>query len=147
MNPPAPETPGVFRHCFTVPADVIDGNGHVNNVAYVQWMQDVAIRHSESVGGSAAMRAAGGTWVVRSHRIEYRSPAHAGDAVEVTTWVMSFERVRSLRRYRFVRTTDERLLATGETEWVFVNAQTGRPWAIPEAVRGCFVVVPAGEGT
>ncbi len=146
MNPPGRDTPGVFRHGFIVPADVIDRNGHVNNVAYVQWMQDVAIRHSEAVGGTAAMRAAGGTWVVRSHRIEYRSPAHAGDVVEVATWVASLERVRSLRRYRFVRTTDDRLLATGETEWVFVNAQTGRPCAIPESVRRCFVLVPAAEG-
>lgn len=27
----------IFAYSFTVPATVIDENGHVNNVAYVQW--------------------------------------------------------------------------------------------------------------
>jgi len=31
----------IFASSFTVPESVIDENGHVNNVAYVQWMQDV----------------------------------------------------------------------------------------------------------
>ena len=41
---------GIFRHEFTVPEDVIDGNGHVNNVAYLRWMIDVAIRHFHASG-------------------------------------------------------------------------------------------------
>ena len=36
----------LFRYRFVVPDEAVDGNRHVNNVAYVQWMQDVAIRHS-----------------------------------------------------------------------------------------------------
>jgi acyl-CoA thioester hydrolase len=141
------ETGGVFRFQFTVPADAIDQNGHVNNVVYIQWMQDVAIRHSEASGGTAAMRAVGCTWVVRSHKIEYLSPAYAGDSLEVATWVASFQRVRSLRQYRFVRTSDARLLATGETEWVFVAATTGRPRAIPETVITCFTPRPSHQGS
>ncbi len=142
VNPTDPVTPGIFRHRFTVPSGAIDENGHVNNVVYVQWMQDVAIRHSETTGGSAAVRAVGCSWVVRTHRIEYLSPAFAGDVIEATTWVVNFQRVRSLRRYRFVRMSDAKLLARGETDWVFVNARTGRPCAIPESVRTRFVVVP-----
>jgi len=37
--------------------------------------------------------------------------------------------------------SDAKLLARGETEWVFVNARSGRPCAIPESVRACFAVV------
>ncbi len=132
---------GIFRCQFTVPSGVIDENGHVNNVVYVQWMQEVAIRHSETMGGSAAVRAAGCSWVVRTHHIEYLSPAFAGDVLEAATWVVNFQRVRSLRRYRFVRMSDAKLLARGETDWVFVNAKSGRPCAIPESVRTCFTVV------
>ena len=36
----------IYRFDIKVPAEVVDGNGHVNNVAYVQWMQDAAIRHA-----------------------------------------------------------------------------------------------------
>lgn len=131
----------IFRHVFVVSKDAEDANGHVNNVVYVQWMQDVAIMHSDSVGGSAAMRASGCTWVVRSHKVEYLSPAYAGDRIEASTWVANVQRARSLRQYRFVRTSDAKLLAQGETEWVFVNAETGRPAAIPESVRHCYVPV------
>lgn len=42
----------IFRDEFPVPPEAVDGSGHVNNVAYVQWMQDVAIKHNNSVGGS-----------------------------------------------------------------------------------------------
>ncbi len=139
---------GVFHHRFAVPPDAIDENGHVNNVVYVQWMQDVAILHSQAVGGTAAVRALGCTWVARSHKVEYLSPAYAGDCIEAATWVVSLQRVRSLRQYRFVRVSDAKLLARGETEWVLLNAKDGRPCAIPENVKACFApVAPEASGS
>ena len=129
---------GVYRYGFTVPESDIDGNGHVNNVAYVQWMQDVAIRHFEASGGKPLMEEASATWVARSHHIEYLRPAYVGDLVEARTWIASFSRVRSVRRYAFVRLSDDAVLAKGETEWVFVNATTGRPKAIPEPITSLF---------
>jgi len=33
---------------FTIPENVIDENGHVNNVAYVQWMQDAAVTRDQT---------------------------------------------------------------------------------------------------
>ena len=44
MNaPPSPQLIARFRLDITVPGEVVDGNRHVNNVAYVQWMQDAAL--------------------------------------------------------------------------------------------------------
>lgn len=135
----------VYREEFTVPAGAIDGNGHVNNVAYVRWMQDLAVHHFEALGGMGAMRISGGTWVVRSHRIEHLCPAHAGERIRAETCVVDCGRVRSHRRYRFTRPADGTLLAQGETEWVFVDAQTGRPRSIPEAVRHVFAFGPNNQ--
>ncbi|MDY6954715.1 MAG: acyl-CoA thioesterase, partial [Thermodesulfobacteriota bacterium] len=135
----------IFRHEFTVSSDEVDQNGHVNNVAYVQWMQDVAVLHSDVAGGTRAMEAAGATWVVRSHKVEYLHPAFAGDHVEALTWVVNFRRVRSLRRYKFVRASDNTVLAKGETEWVFVDAGTGRPRAITDDVESAFPVILKGQ--
>jgi acyl-CoA thioester hydrolase len=67
-------TPAIFREEFVVPASAIDANGHVNNVVFVQWMQDVATRHFDSMGCAEAMREARAIWVVRSHTIEYLAP-------------------------------------------------------------------------
>jgi len=137
-----PSSPATFIHRFTVLPDAIDANGHVNNVVYVQRMQDVAIRHSESVGGLDAARAAGGSWVVRAHHIEYLNPAFAGDDIEAHTWIVDFQKVRSTRRYTFTRANDGKPIARGETEWVFIDAQTGRPRAIPESVIACYTPDP-----
>jgi len=131
----------IFRHRFTVDPEAIDENGHVNNVVYVQWMQDMAVRHSNAVGCTEMTRQIGAMWVARSHRIEYLSPAFAGDEIEAQTWVADFRKIRSRRRYRFVRVADQRLLAQGETDWVFVDARTSRPRSIPPDVSGAFNVL------
>ena len=131
---------GIFTVEFVVPEDAIDQNGHVNNVVYVQWMQDIAVQHSLASGGTAAMEEAGGTWVIRSHSIEYLKPAFAGETMEITTWVADIRRIRSLRKYRFRRKFDNEVLARGETDWVFIDAESGRPMAIPPEVRSSFKV-------
>lgn len=135
---------------YTLPIQVtardIDTNGHVNNIVYVQWMQDAAIAHSDSVGCTLATAAAGCAWVARSHQIEYLRPAFAGDRVLVQTWLIDATRKStSPRRYRMVRESDGALLAKGETLWVFVDAQTGRPRTIPPEVIGGFALVAPGE--
>ena len=60
----------VYEYEFEVNASAIDGNGHVNNVEFVRWMQDAAVAHADARGLTAATREAGATWVVRSHRID-----------------------------------------------------------------------------
>jgi len=86
MKNAVPPSNGLYRHHFTVPESAVDQNGHVNNVVYVQWMQDVAILHYEAAGGNQAMEEAGATWVARSHHIEYLKPVYAGEDVIALTW-------------------------------------------------------------
>lgn len=135
---------------FTLPIQVterdLDGNGHVNNLVYVQWMQEVAIAHSAAVGCTAATQAADCTWVARSHHIDYLRPAFAGDRIDVQSWIVAAtKKSSSLRRYRMVRQSDGAVLARGETLWVYVDVASGRPRSIPAAVIACFEVVPPDE--
>ncbi len=132
----------IYRHELTVPQEAEDKNGHVNNVEYLRWMQDAAMKHSETVGCTQATNAVGATWVVRTHKIEYLKPASAGDRVAVVTWVSNYRRVLSLRKYRIYRPTDRALLAEGETDWVFVDAQKGTLRSIPKEVRVTFEPLP-----
>lgn len=128
----------VYSKIITIPTTAIDENGHVNNVAYVQWMQDIAVEHYESIGGTNPMQLVGATWVVREHKIEYLLPAFAGEEIEIRTWVENIRRVRSLRKYEFIRKSDAKILVKGETDWVFVDVKTGAPRAIPEEVSRVF---------
>lgn len=127
----------IYSKTINIPKSAIDKNGHVNNVTYVQWMQDIAVEHYASIGGVAA-QGENATWVVREHKIEYFMPAFESEEIEIKTWVEDIRRVRSLRKYEFIRKRDGRVLVKGETDWVFVDINTGRPLAIPQEVENIF---------
>ena len=127
----------MYSKTIQIPASAIDENGHVNNVTYVQWMQDIAVKHYASIGGIQA-QGSDATWVVREHKVEYLLPAFEGEEIEIRTWIEDIRRVRSLRKYEFVRKADGKMLVKGETDWVFVDAKTGRPLAIPGEVTRVF---------
>jgi acyl-CoA thioester hydrolase len=134
----------VFVYEFEVGPSAVDANGHVNNVEYVRWMQDAAVRHADDTGCTAATKDAGATWVVRSHQVEYRRPAFAGDRVQVMTWVADFRRAFSLRKYKFVRPVDNTVLAEGQTDWAYVDTTTGRPQTIPPHIQAMIDLLPEG---
>lgn len=138
--------PAIYSHALTVPAEAIDANGHVNNVVYIQWMQDVAIFHSDAQGCPREFyERLGSSWLVRSHFIEYLRPAFAGEPLEIQTWVSNLKRTRSLRRFRFLRATDGALVARAETDWVYVDAVTGRPRRIDPEVAAAFILVASED--
>ncbi|MEM7457024.1 MAG: thioesterase family protein [Planctomycetota bacterium] len=128
----------VFEFSITVTSDVIDSNGHVNNVAYVQWMQDAAIKHARSVIRDEIYSESGTTWMVKSHHVEYIGQAFAGDAIEITTWLEKLRKVRCTRKYEFRRQSDQSMLARGETEWVYIRSTDGKPVAIPDEMIAGF---------
>ncbi|MFQ5731117.1 MAG: acyl-CoA thioesterase [Planctomycetaceae bacterium] len=138
--------PAVFEHHLTVREDEIDPQGHVNNLEYLKWMQDAALAHSAAQGWTGERYfEIGGGWVARKHVIEYLHPAFAGQPVVVKTWVASFHKIRSLRKYRIVRpeTDGEILLAKAETEWAFIGLERHVPRRIPVEVSSAFEIVPA----
>lgn len=125
-----------------VVASEIDVNGHVNNVEYLRWMQRAAIAHADATGCSAATKAIGASWVVRSHFVEYLRPAFLDEEIAIFTWVTGFRKVSSVRKYRIRRVADQVVLAEGETHWVFVDETSGKPRAIPPEVSNCLPVSP-----
>ncbi|WP_456403598.1 acyl-CoA thioesterase [Hydrogenimonas sp.] len=129
----------IFRYEFEVGEEAIDFNGHVGNVTYLQWMVEAAQAHSEAAGWKmAACKEAGGTWFARSHKIEYLHPAYARDRLRMETWIEEIGTVRALRRYRILKLPEERVLCEGESEWIFVDAETMRPRRIPPAIAAAF---------
>ena len=129
-----------------VPATVIDVNGHVNNVQYVQWMQEAAVAHSTELGWSPERYLAlCRTWIIRSHSIEYFHSAYAGETIVILTWVADFHRIKSLRKYKFFRPADQMVLARAATQFIFCDLTTGRPVSIPDEVRRSYTVVDAAS--
>lgn len=131
-----------FIHEIIVDESHIDENHHVNNVVYIQWMQNIAILHSEACGGTAQTHSRGCSWVIRSHNIEYLHAAFLGDTLVARTWVVASQKVRHTRRYSFHRKSDGKLIAKGETDWVYVDKKSLRPVKIPPEVSRCYILHP-----
>ena len=134
--------PAIYSHRHPVMDTEIDELGHANNASYLNWMQDAAIAHSTAQGWSTSRyRENAYAWVARSHTIEYLLSAMPGDIVVIRTWVADMQRVTSLRRYEFLRASDDAMLARAETRWAFINLRTGKPTRIPREVQADFEVV------
>jgi acyl-CoA thioester hydrolase len=133
----------IHSYSLTVGPAAIDGNGHANNVEYLRWFQEAAISHADAAGCTAVTIAIGASWVVRSHQITYLRPALEGEHLHVKTWVATFEKVSSIRRYQILRTSDNAVLAEGETNWIFVDAAGGRPKRIPAEIASLFTLHPS----
>ena len=136
----------VYAHRFSFPPEAEDENHHVNNVEYVRMLQESAIAHTRQNGWTPEeLHGRGWTWVVRSHYIEYLQPCRSGEEIVLHTWVSNFRKIRSLRKYRFVRVADGAILANAQTEWAFLDFHKGRPVAIPPEVLAAYVVIPEQE--
>ena len=130
----APET--AFEIAFTVAPDEIDELGHVNNVNYLRWVQDVATAHWRAAAPADELERL--VWVVLRHEIDYKTPARLGDGILARTWVGSATKLRFERYVEILRAADRRVLARSLTLWCPLDAKTLRPTAVSEEVRAIF---------
>ena len=132
--------PPVHTRVFRVRYYECDAYGHVNNVNYLRYMQEAAFDASAAAGYDfARYQALGRNWLARRTDIEYLRPLRYGDSVEVRTWVMDFHRVLSRRAYEMRSLVGGELVARAVTDWVYVNAATGRPVRVPPEMAAAFL--------
>lgn len=118
----------VFDLQIKVKPKHIDILGHVNNVVYVQWMQDVASAHIETLGvGLEQYLEMKHAMVAIEHYVQYRKAALLGDDIILRTWLYDINALYSFRQYAFFRASDKSLLFTGNTKWACIEIATGRP--------------------
>jgi acyl-CoA thioester hydrolase len=121
----------------------IDELGHVNNVTYLRWVQEVAVAHWKAASrpsDQAALR-----WVVLRHEIDYKLAAHIDDGIIARTWVGTASRLRFERHTELLRASDRALLARALTVWCPIDARTGKPAVVSPEVRASFSVAPAPD--
>ena len=131
-----PEGRQVFRLTFEpTPAD-IDENGHVNNVVYLRWAQDMGVAHWRSLAPPEAQ--ATWAWVALRHEIDYRRELKLGQTAYGRTWVA--ERAQGPRYDRFIRLDDAegQMCAQVHTTWVLIEQATGRPRRVPAWIAEMF---------
>lgn len=112
-----------FSNSFKVSAADIDAQNHVNNVAYVKWIQDVAVAHWFSAT-DAAMREKY-TWMLTRHEIDYKKQAFENEEITATTWVGEPTRITWERFTEITRGAD--LLVSAKSIWCLIDRSTQKP--------------------
>lgn len=156
---PAPNVGSrVFVSHVRVRFHEVDALGHVNNAAYLNYLEQAAIDHATALGlDMAFLRQHGGVFVAHRHDIVFLRPAFAGDVLRITTWVGAASGARVSRHYLVERVdlTERNATLAGAivpyvaepdakdrivqavTEWVFVS-DGGQPRRIPGSVIETF---------
>ena len=116
----------------------IDRQGHVNNVAFLRYIQDAAAAHWTAIAPEDMREAY--TWVVRRHEIEYLRPGSPGDEL-----VRAHLGRRTLRRDLGANDRDRpqgrgTTARHARTVWVLLDAATGRPRRIDAELIACLSV-------
>ena len=135
LEPPAGRQ--VFSREFTPAASDIDANGHVNNVVYVRWIQDMATSHWDA--RQPAEEQSKWAWIVLRHEIDYRRALMPGETATARTWVA--EAPEGPRFDRFVRIDgpDGAMCAQARTVWCMIEQTTGRPKRVMPEIVARFV--------
>ena len=123
---------------ITVQPEDIDVQGHVNNVVWLRYVQDVATAHWSSRALPEDQAAL--VWVVVRHEIDYKRPAHLGDALLAETWVGPASRRTFERNTRITHAADGRVCVEARTLWCPLDAATLRPTEPSASVRERFAV-------
>ena len=126
-----------FEMHFTAGPEHIDELGHVNNAVWVQWIQQVAVAHWDSLADPAHRDAY--FWVVVRHEIDYLRAAFPGDEVTARTWVGEAPKGARFDRYVEFTGTDGRLSVRARTHWAIIDKALGRPIRVPPQVVAPFL--------
>ena len=127
----------VFERTLTAAPEHIDELGHVNNAVWVQWIQQVAVAHWDSVADAAHKDAY--YWVVVRHEIDYLRAAVEGDRITARTWVGDEPQGARFDRLMEFIGPDGKVCVRAKTQWAIIDKGSGRPIRVPAEVIAPFL--------
>ena len=128
----------VYETQRIVKEEDLDQYNHVNNVVYVQWIQDIADEHWKYLVKDNPDPSY--LWFVVRHEIDYKRQAKFLDVITVRTWVGKTEGVTSHRHVEIF--CKDVLLVKSVTTFCLVDAISNRPKRITEDIRSLLMVAP-----
>ncbi len=128
----------VFIQRFPVDAADIDELGHVNNIVYLRYAQEIAIAHWRARASAEMVDAY--VWVVMRHEIDYRAQLTLGDDVEVRTRVDETPHGAAWARFVDIyKAGAEKPSAQIVSNWCLLDAQTRRVKRVPAEIVQRFL--------
>jgi acyl-CoA thioesterase FadM len=135
---------GAHRHGYHLRRDELGPCGHFAPSVLTGVLQEAAIDGSAARGYPLEyyLRERG-FWVIRRITFRHDRPLRYGDSLEVTTWVSRVGKTSPTREFRLDSASRGGTIGRARTHWVYVDAATGQPKAIPDDLREAFA--PTGE--
>jgi acyl-CoA thioester hydrolase len=125
-----------FETFHTVISQDLDDLMHVNNVRYVQWVQDLAKAHWEAA--TTLIQQKDNIWVLLSHHIDYKSSAKMSDEIHLKTYVTRSEGVTSTRIVEMFHKDSGKLIVKSETTWCLLDGNSKKPKRISPEIASVF---------
>lgn len=122
----------VFELQRQVTAVDIDNLEHVNNVVYMQWIQEIANAHWFQLSTPEQREKI--AWVVLRHEIDYHRSARLNDMVTVRTWVGKTEGFRSVRHVEILNAEGAKIVSCSTT-YCLIDPATFKPMKMTPEIR------------
>lgn len=129
-------TPEIYQQSFLVEEKHLDEQNHVNNVQYVQWVQDVAKAHWKARATEEQNKKF--FWIVVTHEISYKQQAFLGDKILLQTYVGETSHVKSERHVIIKNAETEKVLVEAKTTWALMDQEKKKPVKISEELKKVF---------
>ncbi len=113
-----------FTMTFTAGPAHIDIMDHVNNAVWVQWIQDIATAHWESIADAEQLNAY--AWMVTRHEIDYRGNIKLGEQVTGRTWISEPPRGARFNRNVAFDNAEGQTIVQAVTAWALLDRETLR---------------------
>ncbi|MBO0341198.1 acyl-CoA thioesterase [Flagellimonas profundi] len=126
-----------YTESFDVTPNDLDDLNHVNNIRYVEWIQDISKKHWMHVTTEEIQNSM--IWVVRNHNITYHKSAVLGNTILINTFIASNKGPISTRVVEIKNKETDELLVKAITEWCLLDAKTFRPKRVPEEIEALFM--------
>ncbi|SDQ70190.1 acyl-CoA thioesterase [Flagellimonas zhangzhouensis] len=126
-----------YSESFDVAPSDLDELNHVNNIRYVEWIQDISKKHWHKATTEDIRQSM--IWVVRNHNISYQKSAVLGDTIQIETYIAENKGPISTRVVEIKNKNTGDLLVKGTTDWCLLDAKTFRPKRVPEEVAALFM--------
>ena len=131
--------PYLFSHPIEVRFRDCDPLGHVNNAAYLTYLEQARLFYWRSLwgfgleGNERERRSRPGVIMARAE-IDYRLPAHYGQTLEVRIDLAAIGKTSFTYDYEIVD-EEERVIASARTVQVMYDYEAARPVPIPDEIR------------
>lgn len=123
-----------YEHTYDIPYFLIDPHRRLRATGLVQFLEDMAIRHSEACGvGLEYYYTNQVAWLLNKWDISVERYPHYAEQIRIVTRPTSFRRFLGYRTFE-VFDPNGSLLAQGRSLWVYMNTQTRRPLPVDESI-------------